>query len=284
MSKERKAVEVAGVGSGIPGVSKDAVGEGVRVAPEWWRTLFDEVYLLTDARSVGDPLVTSKEVDRLLEELQLVPGEVILDLCGGHGRHALELGRRGFSRLTVLDYSQYLLQVGREQARRENLPVSFIKGDARWLPVAGGTLHTVLILANSFGYGQDRWEDEQILRECWRVLTAGGRLFLELPDPGYLRSHLQRCSWHEADADVIVCRERWLSERVLTCREVVLSRSRGLIREAAYRIRLYEADEITSCLHRCGFSRVRVRDGGSPYSRPADYGSLSRRLMVTAWK
>ena len=30
----------------------------IEVDPDWWKTLFDEVYLLTDARSVDDARVT----------------------------------------------------------------------------------------------------------------------------------------------------------------------------------------------------------------------------------
>ena len=30
---------------------------------EWWKTIFDEVYLTTDARSVLDEVITGQEVD-----------------------------------------------------------------------------------------------------------------------------------------------------------------------------------------------------------------------------
>ncbi len=266
----------------FPGATKPLGRDGPPVSPDWWQTMFDEVYLLTDARSVGNQKLTSQEVDRLINHLQLNPRETILDLCGGHGRHALELGRRGFLHLTVLDYSPHLLHRGREQARRANLAVAFVRGDARRLPLAAATFQTVLILANSFGYGQDQQEDEQILKECSRVLVPGGRLFLELPDPLYLRTHLLPRAWHEAEAGVIVCRERWLSETFLTCRELVLSRQRGLIRDCTYRMRLYEAPAITASLHRCGFLRVQVKGGFSPYPDPDEYGGLSTRLLVTA--
>jgi D-alanine-D-alanine ligase len=35
----------------------------IKVDPDWWKTLFDEVYLLTDARSVCDVRITRREVD-----------------------------------------------------------------------------------------------------------------------------------------------------------------------------------------------------------------------------
>ena len=35
----------------------------IEVDPDWWKTLFDEVYLITDARSVCDSELTRREVD-----------------------------------------------------------------------------------------------------------------------------------------------------------------------------------------------------------------------------
>ncbi|PLX89649.1 MAG: D-alanine--D-alanine ligase, partial [Desulfuromonas sp.] len=86
------------------------------VSPDWWKTLFDEVYLLTDARSVGNVEVTRREIDVVCDLLPLQPEHRILDLCGGQGRHSLELDRRGFSDCTVLDYSAVLIERGRQQA------------------------------------------------------------------------------------------------------------------------------------------------------------------------
>ena len=64
------------------------------VDPDWWKDLFDEVYLTTDARSVCDDEVTRKEIDLLQELIPLSPDQEILDLCGGHGRHSRELALR----------------------------------------------------------------------------------------------------------------------------------------------------------------------------------------------
>jgi hypothetical protein len=35
----------------------------IDVDPEWWKTMFDESYLLSDARSVCDDEVTQREVN-----------------------------------------------------------------------------------------------------------------------------------------------------------------------------------------------------------------------------
>ena len=43
----------------------------IDVDPEWWKTMFDEVYLITDARSVCDETLTGREVDVICELLPL---------------------------------------------------------------------------------------------------------------------------------------------------------------------------------------------------------------------
>ena len=40
----------------------------IRVDPDWWKTLFDEVYLVTDAPFVCNPALTTREVD-VIEKL-----------------------------------------------------------------------------------------------------------------------------------------------------------------------------------------------------------------------
>lgn len=253
------------------------------VPPGWWRTLFDDVYLQTDARTVQDGDLTRREVDGLIQALTLDPQEPILDLCGGHGRHALELARRGYRRVTVLDFSLPLLALGQTQAREGGLPVAFIRADAARAPLAGESFQAVLILANSLGYGAAPEDDLEILRESHRLLKPRGRLFLEVADPDYIRRQLAAQSWHEA-GDLVVCRQRWLTEEYLVCRELVLSRSQGLVRDRGYKVRLYDGARLRDSLEQAGFSKIKVTGQPDLYAREGDYGALNRRLGATAWK
>lgn len=254
------------------------------VPPHWWRSLFDEVYLQTDARSIQDEDLTRREVDGVIQALDLRREESILDLCGGQGRHALEMARRGYGRVLVLDFSQPLLSRGRAQAQQEGQAVAFVRGDARSLPFGEENFHAVLCLANSFGYGATREDDLHILQEAYRLLQPGGKLFLEVADPRYVRAHLPLQSWHEAPGDLVVCRRRWLTPEHLVCREMVLSQGRGLVRDHTYQVRLYEPDDLEASLTEAGFARVLVIQGREPDSRSGERGALSRRLAATAWK
>lgn len=72
---------------------------------------------------------TVSEVDFLVEELKLQPGQSILDVGCGTGRHSLELARRGYQ-CTGIDQSPDMLRVAREKAAAEGLEISFVQGSA----------------------------------------------------------------------------------------------------------------------------------------------------------
>ena len=72
---------------------------------------------------------TLKEVDFLIEELNLPPGGSVLDVGCGTGRHSIELARRWF-RVTGLDLSSGMLEVAAEAARQAGVNVEWIHADA----------------------------------------------------------------------------------------------------------------------------------------------------------
>lgn len=80
----------------------------IKIDLEWWKTFFNETYLMTDVRTVWDEGLTKREVDFLEAILRLDKSWSILDLCRRQGRHSIEFSRRGFQDVvTVLDYSTF---------------------------------------------------------------------------------------------------------------------------------------------------------------------------------
>jgi D-alanine-D-alanine ligase len=254
----------------------------IPVDPLWWQRLFDEVYLITDARSVCNEELTLREVDFLEALLGIRRQDRILDLCGGHGRHSLELARRGYGSATVLDYSAYLLNLGRARAAEEGLPVSFVRADARSTGLAGGRFDFVLVMANSFGYFPDDRDNLQILCEAFRLCRRGGMLLLDLLDPSYVIERFRPCSEHRATEDITVRREREIADNLIRVRERVVSRSRGLLREGTYCERLFQEDELAGLLTQAGFEVIRFKTGFASHTSPGDYGFMTRRVIVTA--
>lgn len=257
----------------------------ITVDPNWWQTLFDETYLITDARTVGDVDVTRREVDIFCRILPLPTDVRILDLCGGQGRHTLELCRRGYHACTVVDYSRSLLSVGRQTAARQDLSARFIQGDARRLAFRAESFDHVMILGNSLGYLADRQADLQILSECRRILAPHGWLLLDVADGDIIRRQIAPNSWHEIDEDVVVCRQREIGADGVVARELVLSKANGLIRDKNYRIRLYRRDDLLALVRRAGFTDIRQHD--PPSAEPEkgeDVGCMRHRLLITARK
>lgn len=256
----------------------------VKVDPDWWRTLFDETYLTTDARSVCDERLTCCEVDFLEQVLGLEKSWSILDLCGGQGRHSLELSRRGFQDVTVLDYSRVLINLGRESAKKKALNTVFVRNDARDTGLPSQTFKVIIIMASSLGYFVDEDENENILREAFRLLMPGGVLFLDIPNREHVLTNFAPQSWHEADEEIVVCRQRRLDEDIIYGREMVISKMNGLIRDATYCTRLYTPEKITKMLRSAGFGPITIQKDFVSHEAKMDYGLMTNRVVVIADK
>ena len=254
----------------------------IDVDPDWWKTLFDEVYLLTDARSVCDPDLTRREVDLLCELLPLEAGRRVLDLCGGQGRHSLELAGRGFGDCTVVDYSQTLLSRGEAAARELGRRVTFMQADARRTGLPADSFDCAMIMGNSLGYLPDPEDDRRILAEARRVLRPGAFLLLDVSDGEAAREQMAPLAWHEIEPDMVVCRRRETVDGCIRAREMVLSKTGGLVRDRTYAIRTFTAGGLTALVEEAGFGDVQARRGMALHRGRGDYGFMSRRMMLTA--
>jgi len=94
--------------------------------------------------------ITRQEVDFLQGELNLSPGERILDIPCGLGRHAIELSKRGFN-VTGVDISETFVQALSEKINAENLSVRVIQGDMLKVSLKN-EFSAAICLGNSFGY------------------------------------------------------------------------------------------------------------------------------------
>lgn len=254
------------------------------VPADWWRWIFNPLYLKTDADVVSDAEITAGEVDTLLEVIRSDFDTSILDLCCGQGRHTLEFWRRGYHGVEGLDRSHYLIQKARKQAHAEGLEARFREGDARKISNRPYTFDVVMILGNSFGYFETVDDDLRVLTGVFRVLKPGGVLVLDLTDGDYMRSNFQPRSWEWADKRLFVCRERALStdgQRLIT-REIISHIDKGIIADQFYSERLYSKDDIARLVRDAGFSNVQHHEGFvSASKRNQDLGMMAQRILLT---
>jgi D-alanine-D-alanine ligase len=252
---------------------------------DWWRTLFNAVYLKTDGDVVENDVNTAQEIDLLIRAAGIEPGDRVLDLCCGQGRHSLELARRGFGHVVGIDRSRYLIRLARRRAKQSKLAVSFHEGDARKFRVPEGDFRCVCLMGNSFGYFARAEDDAAVLAAVRRALVSRGTLVLDLADGDWVRSHFERRSWEWIDAQQFVCRERSLSAdgSRLVCREVVTHAEKGVIADQFYAERLYSRAEIQALVEEAGFGDVRFHEWVTTDSeRNQDLGMMAERFLLTA--
>jgi D-alanine-D-alanine ligase len=256
----------------------------IKVHPDWWKTLFDEMYLKTDARSVCNEELSRREVEIIQRLLPMSEEQRIADLCGGQGRHSLELAREGRGECTVVDYSPHLVEVGRKAATDASLPVAFVQGDARETGLPGDYFDHVLIMGNSLGYLPHDHDDGKIVAEAYRLLTPGGYLLIDVADGERVLEKMTPNAWHEVDDDLVVCRQREVGSGKVKAREMIFSRRKGLVRDQSYAIRIYRPEELKEMVSRSGFVEATVYDDFSSHASGEELGFMNMRAIVTARK
>ncbi|MSQ24038.1 MAG: class I SAM-dependent methyltransferase [Chloroflexi bacterium] len=194
----------------------------------------------------------SSEADRAVRLLGLTPGQRVLDIACGYGRHALQLARQGL-RVVGLDLSEYFLGVAKERMSKDGGSAHFVRGDMRILPF-GTVFDAAVCLGGSFGQFATEDEDLALLRETGQALKPGGKFLLDVANRDGILSRFIGKDWNELpDGTVALHERRWdsLQGRV-EGRDVVIGTD-GRKREYQHSMRLYGAPEISSMLSRAGF-------------------------------
>lgn len=125
---------------------------------------------------------TDDEVTELWALLELQPGQRLLDVGCGTGRHAVPLAARGVA-VTGVDVSSEMLQRARDRAANAGIEVELIEADARDLPHGLEPYDAVICLCEgAFCLVADGVEplvhDRAILTSVFEALRPGGRLVL----------------------------------------------------------------------------------------------------------
>jgi D-alanine-D-alanine ligase len=252
---------------------------------EWWRKLFNALYVKTDGDVVENSENTRREVDFIVSAAAISAHSHILDLCCGQGRHCLELARRGFRNVMGVDRSRYLIRLAKKRAQTEGVQVAFKEGDARNPRLNENSFDCVAIMGNSFGYFSNKQDDEKVLTTVGKILRPSGQIVLDITDGAHMAENFDRRSWEWIDEHHFVCRERSISKEGdrLISREVIVNDETGVIADQFYAERLYTRESITKLLDKTGFRNIRHHGHAEAISdRDQDLGMMARRILLTA--
>jgi len=228
----------------------------------WYVHAFGPLYLTVYGHR--DDAEARRNAPRIARLLGLKPHARILDLACGEGRYTRAFAAMGHQ-VTGLDLSEDLL--AEAKARSPNLPgaPTYLRSDMREIPFFE-QFEAVVSLFTSFGYFDDRTDDEKVLEGAARALVPGGRLLLDLPNPAQVRGGLVaaneevRGKWHlryERRMDDTTPSGPYVRKRIVVT-DLRLGQVVGDIQE---RVRLYAPDELNRVLGLAGLEPEGARLG-----------------------
>jgi 2-polyprenyl-3-methyl-5-hydroxy-6-metoxy-1,4-benzoquinol methylase len=247
------------------------------VDPRWYESFFDDDWLAITLDREADR--TPGEIDLLSELLALEPGARILDAGCGHGRHSLELARRGFD-VTGIDLSEPSLAIARARAAEAGVAVEYHHGDALDMSWDGEFDGAITLFSTILGYFPEEGDDARFLSNLARALKSGGKLVLDTLNPvGLFSGGYLEHSWHElADGRLVVEEHRYDVRSGRTTAHWLVFRPDGSRGELSHSMRLYTMPELERLLGAAGLAVTDVRGGWDG----VEADRTSRRLIVCA--
>lgn len=245
--------------------------------PEYWNA--NRSFIWSGKRIEMSETAASK----IAELLGMKPGDSILDMACGFGRHSLAFSKHGYS-VTGVDLNPDFIQEATQKAADSGLDARFICADMREY-VESDSFDSITIMYNSFGYFPDPEDDRKVLENCLLSLKPGGSLLLQVVSrDSCMRSRNSKRFryWHEEENGSIrleeaVANDDWTWN---TTRWIILEGAER--REYTYGMRLYDSSELGDLLSSVGFSGIKAFGNlsGEPYGSDAHHIVLHVRKPI----
>lgn len=260
---------------------------------DWTRELFEEhpeLFLSAFEKRLPQ---TPEEVSVLLgyiEEQGFKP-QRLLDLNCGIGRHSTELAKRG-KEVIGTDISQLYIETAQKRAKEEGVSdkVRFQVADMREVASvlrSKGPFDGIINLWTSFGFYADDTNDD-ILRQCRKLVRDGGFFVLEIVNRDWLVRHFQSRGFSRFD-EVIILEERELNlndSRMYDTWTLLRDRGDGtfaLESEIKLDHRVWSLHELIQMLARNGWLFRQAHAGFPPSTKDVSLMDV-RQLLVIAEK
>jgi cyclopropane fatty-acyl-phospholipid synthase-like methyltransferase len=248
-------------------------------ASTWYVDFFRKDYL-----NVYGHLFTAERAEKeaafAANALHLKPGDSVLDLCCGQGRHSVALAQRGFA-VTGLDLNPAYLDLARQSAQAENVQLEIVRADMREIPFHNH-FDAVVNMFTSFGYLESEAEDAKVLASVSNALKPGGRLLLDMLSREWAVANYIQHDWHTGTDGTLYVELRELdlaSSRMHVSFSIISSE--GIRRDSiGHDIRLYTLTETMRLLERAGMTMIDVYGGFDGES----YSIATRRMIIHAQK
>ncbi len=194
---------------------------------------------------------TIAEVDFIEKTLALRSDMAILDCPCGHGRHSIELARRGYD-VTGQDLNSFFLRKAKMAARRDKVSVRWVQGDMREISFEK-EFDVALNLFTAFGYLESDEEDQKAICQIAKALRPGGRFFLDVGNRDRVIRTYREKDWRQLSDGSIITSERQFEHATgrNVERRVAIHKDGGR-EEFLIIVRMYTVVELIAMLRRDG--------------------------------
>jgi SAM-dependent methyltransferase len=208
---------------------------------------------------------TPAQVTFIVDVLGAKPPMKFLDVGCGHGRHANELARRGFSVVGV-DLVEGFVERARQEAEREDLDARFERADMATFDAPDASFDRAVCLFDAFGFFDDMHQ-LHTLKNVHRMLNDAGKFLLDLRTREWMVRVPPVSVLDKGNGDMMIDRHHFdiATSRFVDRRTYVRG---GAQREVVFSVRLWAFTEIRLVLGSVGFEVENVYGGfdGSPLS------------------
>jgi len=226
---------------------------------------------------------TVRQVDFIIQMLNLGDKGKILDLACGYGRHSVELARRGYE-VTGVDITEEYIKAAKDWASKEQLQVTFIHDDIRNIHFTNEFDVVINVADGAIGYLENDDENLKIFDRISAALRPCGKHFMDICNAEFAVDRFPMRTWEICKKAVSLPEFDWDPENKrmlyggwgLKFGEIALPPENT---EAHSSIRLYTIDELDRILSERGMT---LEDTSADYSeRTASRADMQIQVYST---
>jgi 2-polyprenyl-3-methyl-5-hydroxy-6-metoxy-1,4-benzoquinol methylase len=198
--------------------------------------------------------LTDVEVELIIDAAKLAPGNRVLDIMCGYGRHAIGLARKGFD-VTALDNLDDYIQEIEKTARQENLPINPQLQDISEAQFTG-VYDAVICMGNCFS-NLDQQNVTKVLANLSRHIKLNGRLVINSWMIGEIAiKHFEAKTWLYVDEFKYLLDNKYLFNPTRVETHHILIREDGQVQTLHAIDYIFTFSELEALLNSAGFQTV----------------------------
>lgn len=196
---------------------------------------------------------TMTEVDFVERTLNLNSKINILDVPCGHGRHSIELAKRGYG-VTGFDLNLFFLSKAQEEADTASVSVRFKQGDMRKLNF-DSEFDVVLNLFTAMGYFDSDEDDVRFMAGVHRALKPKGKFLIDYINRNWVIRNFKSNDWCKLlDGTLLLTKRCYDDVNGRNIERLTKIKNGVVIDTFTTSVRLYTTSELISMAERVGFT------------------------------